>query len=288
MNTLKYRIKSINYYLLTVVVLIVLLSLVLKVEANVTVNPTRLILEDGERAATIKLINPADETATYRISFINKEMKVTGEIEEVEASGDREERLNSYFAQDLVRYSPRQVILPPRQAQIVRVQIMIPADLEAGEYRSHMLFQEIPNQAHEENENDGDTGINISLRAIYGVSIPVIIRHGETWSEVEISNLEFNENAESPDPEISLIINRSGNQSVYGDIEVSFLSADGERRTIAAVRGTAIYTDVESRKYNIVLRNTEDVIFKDGTLEVVYKNTSAEGGEVLAKSELEL
>ena len=288
MNTIKNKIKSINYYFLTVMLLIVVLSLVLEVEANVTVNPTRLILEDGQRSAAIKLINPADQTATYRISLINLEMKETGDIEELETADSSEKRLESYFAQDLLRYSPRQVVLPPRQAQIVRVQLMLPPGLEAGEYRSHMLFQEIPTQPGQGNENQAETGINIELRAIYGVSIPIIVRQGETWAELEITDLELNKNTGSGTPELSLTINRLGNQSEYGDIEVSFTDNSGEKTLIAAVRGTAIYTDVEKRDYKIGLRNTENLNLKDGILEVIYKKLSEEGGEILARSELEL
>jgi len=288
LNTIKNKIKSINYYLLTVILLIVVLNLAIEVEANVTVNPTRLILENGQRSATIKLINPADQTATYRISLINLEMKETGDIKEIEIFDSRAGRLDSYFAQDLLRYSPRQVVLPPRQAQIVRVQLMLPPNLEVGEYRSHMLFQEIPSQSDQETAGDAESGINIALRAIYGVSIPIIVRQGETWAELEITSLELKRDTENGSPEISLTINRSGNQSEYGDIEVSLINEEGERNLIAAVRGTAIYTDVEKRNYKISLRNTGNFDFEAGVLEVVYKKLSEEGGEILARSELEL
>jgi len=220
--------------------------------------------------------------------LINLEMNQSGDIKELEAADSSEKRLESYFAEDLLRYSPRQVVLPPRQAQIVRVQLMLPPGLEAGEYRSHMLFQEISTQSDVEDENDGETGINIALRAIYGVSIPIIVRQGETWAELEMSDLELRENRETGIPELSLTINRTGNQSEYGDIEVSFTDNSGEKTLIAAVRGTAIYTDVEKRDYKIGLRNTENLVLEDGVLEVIYKKLSEEGGEILARSELEL
>lgn len=287
MNIIIDKFKAVNYYLLTVMFLIILLSLVLEAEANVTVSPTRLILENGERSATIKLINPDNETAAYRISFVNMKMTAAGDFEEVEASDNRAERLESYLAQDLIRYSPRQVSLPPKQAQLVRLQVMLPADLEDGEYRSHILFQEIPNQNQEQTENEEATGINISLRAIYGVSIPVIIRHGETQVDVEISNLKLKRNPENSTSDLSLVIQRSGNQSVYGDIEVTFLPDEGESRLIGALRGTAIYTNIEKREYNVSL-NPDDFILQNGILKVVYKQTAAEGGKILAEKELNL
>lgn len=289
MNTIKDGIKVMDIYLLIIIFLMAILSLSSVVEANVTVNPTRLILEDGQRSATIRLINPDDQTAAYRISLIKLEMKETGDIEELEAADSREKRLDSYFAQDLLRYSPRQVLLPPGQAQIVRVQMMIPPGLEAGEYRAHMLFQEIPSDETDQgSEMNAETGINIALRAVYGVSIPIIVRQGETWVELEITDLLLGDNTETGLPELSLTINRKGNQSEYGDIEVSFISNNGEKRLLAAVRGTAIYTDIEKREYKISLRNTENLILEDGILEVVYKKLSEAGGEILAISQLEL
>ncbi len=287
MNIIIEKFKTVDYYLLTVMFLMILLSFVLEVEANVTVSPTRLILENGERSATVKLINPDNETAVYRISFVNMEMTEGGDFDEVAASDNREERLANYLAQDLIRYSPRQVSLPPKQAQLVRLQVMLPADLEDGEYRSHILFQEIPNQIQEENENGEETGINISLRAIYGVSIPVIIRHGETQADVKISDLNLKRDSENRISELSLAIKRSGNQSVYGDIEVTFSPDEGEIRLVGAVRGTAIYTDIETREYNVNL-NPDDFILQNGILKVVYKQTAAEGGKILAENELNL
>ncbi|RCW60855.1 molecular chaperone [Halanaerobium sp. ST460_2HS_T2] len=288
MDITKVRIKAINYYVLSLIFLIILLSLTLEVEANVTVNPTRLILENGQRSATIKLINPDQETATYRISLINLEMKQTGDIEELAIADNREERIESHFARDLIRYSPRQVVLPPRQAQVVRIQLMIPFDLNSGEYRAHMLFQEIPDQGEQGNGDNAETGINIALKTVYGVSIPIIIRHGETGAELEITDLELSNNLETKIPELALTIIRTGNQSEYGDIEVSYFDDSGEKKLVGAIRGTAIYTDIEKRKYKISLKNTDSLNLDKGVLEVIYKKISAEGGEILARNELKL
>ena len=176
----KYTSKILLFVFLT---LIVLIGSSFKAEASIIVTPTRLILENGERSATVRLINREDEQATYRISFINRRMTADGGFEKVELPDSREKRIEAYLAQDLIRYSPRQVMLPPNQAQVVRIQLILPPDLKEGEYRSHMLFQEIP-ELDQESDPESGNEFSISINAIYGISIPVIIRNGETWAEV--------------------------------------------------------------------------------------------------------
>src|SRR5205823_6329510 len=77
---------------------------------DLLVAPTRVVLEGRQRTAEITLVNIGPATATYRISLVNLRMDKMGGTREVEASsaepGER-------FANELVRFSPRQVTLVP-------------------------------------------------------------------------------------------------------------------------------------------------------------------------------
>ena len=106
---------------------------------DLLVAPTRVVFEARRRSAEVTLVNIGTDTATYRISFVHQRMKPDGSLEAVDTPGPGEA-----FADDLVRFSPRQVTLEPRVAQTVRMQLRIPAGLTAGEYRSHLLFRAIP------------------------------------------------------------------------------------------------------------------------------------------------
>lgn len=263
---------------------------VMTAEAKVMVFPRRIIFEEGTRSATVRLVNTVDEQLTYRILFIQSRMIENGNIERTATPESREERLEEMMAQDLIRYSPRQVTLPPGEIQLVRLQLNKPAGLEAGEYRSRLLFQEIPeNIEFDENDADQDQGFSIQLKAIYGISIPIFVREGELGAEVEISDLELNRNqgTEMP-PDISFTINRSGSSSTYGDIEVKFIPEEGRERVLGRIRGTAVYTDIEQRKFTLSLPGAQDVELESGKIYISYSTPDEEGGEIIAETEMEL
>lgn len=202
------------------------------------VHPTRVVFEGNSRTAQIDLINSGTEPMTYRISVINRRMNETGDFAPAETPS-AEER----FANEMIRFSPRQVVLQPGVAQAVRVQLRKPADVADGEYRTHLLFQALPpastasaSAGEEENE-----ALDIRLTAIYSVSIPVIVRHGATAATVSLDNLELKRSQSAP-PALGLTIGRSGSRSVYGDLTVYLKGASGPERIIGRANGLAVYT----------------------------------------------
>lgn len=259
-------------------------------EAKVMVFPRRVIFEKNERSATVRLINTTEEQLTYRILFIQSKMTENGNIERINVPETKEERLEKFMAQDLIRYSPRQVTLPAGEIQLVRLQLNKPAGLEEGEYRSRLLFQEIPeNIEFEENDAEADQGFSIQLRAIYGISIPVFVRHGELSADVEISDIQLNKNQETEiSPELSLIINRSGNSSTYGDLEVKFVPEEGRERVLARLRGVAVYTDIEQRNLTLRLPGAKETELESGKIYISYSRPEEDGGGIIAEAELEL
>lgn len=275
---------------LTIIFLSTFIFPLMTAEAKVMVFPRRIIFEDGNRSATVRLVNTVDEQLSYRIIFIQSRMTEKGNIERTDVPEQESERLKEMMAQDLIRYSPRQVTLPPGEIQLVRLQINKPAGLEEGEYRSRLLFQEIPDNVEiEEGDSGNDGGFSIELRAIYGISIPVFVRHGDLSTEVGISDVQLNRNQETEiPPEISLTINRSGNSSTYGDIEVTFIPDEGRKRVLSRIRGTAVYTDIEQRHLSLSLPNAQDIDLEAGKIYISYSRPDEEGGGILAEAELEL
>ena len=155
---------------------------------DLLVAPTRIVFEGRTRAAELTLLNIGKQTATYRISFTHLRMGETGDLKEIEKAepGDQ-------FADDLVRYSPRQVTLDPNVAQTIRLQVRKPEGLADGEYRSHLLFRAVPPESSQPETSvevaEKKTGYSIRLTPIYGVSIPVIVRSGKTSVKASLSDL---------------------------------------------------------------------------------------------------
>jgi P pilus assembly chaperone PapD len=142
-------------------------------------HPTRIVFDKNQRAAQIELINNGSKPATYRISLVNRRMTETASSKAAETRQQPGER----FADEMLRYSPRQITLQPGTAQTVRVMLRKPAELAEGEYRSHLQFDKLPDvegNASIENQGRRRQGIGVVLNALVGASVPVIVRHGAT------------------------------------------------------------------------------------------------------------
>jgi hypothetical protein len=203
------------------------------------VAPTRLVFEGSQRAGQLTLVNTGTQTATYRISLIRLRMLETGEFREVQEP-DSAER----FADTLVRFSPRRVELPPGVPQTVRLQLRLPADLPPGEYRSHMLFRAVPVSAPEESvRSEPVTGLQMTLRAVYGVSVPIIVRQGALVAGLSLSDprVETVPGAEPP-AQLAVTLNRTGDRSVYGDLTAVLVREGRPDLVVGVARGLAVYT----------------------------------------------
>lgn len=216
------------------------------------VAPPRIVFEGRLRNAEIALVNQSSEVATYRISLVHYRMTETGALEEVE-----EQVKDLFYADRLLRFSPRQVTLEPRVAQTVRIQVRKPADLEVGEYRSHLLFRHVPPEdvgRQVESEPATSTGFRVRLIPIYGISVPVIVRHGKTSAVVRLSELELHPaGAPGEPPHVSLALQRSGNRSVYANLRVQFVPDKGRPVLVGLAKGVAVYTPNRIRSFRLPL-----------------------------------
>lgn len=235
---------------------------------DLLVAPTRLVFEARSRSAEVTLINIGTQTATYRISFVQMRMAETGALQEVAGAGPDER-----FADHMIRFSPRQVTLAPHVAQTVRLQVRKPADLAAGEYRSHLLFRAVPPAATAEASSEPSPGIQIALTQIYGVTIPVIVRHGETAAQVSLSNLSLGPPSRPDETAVlHLAMNRSGDRSVYGNLAVTFTPTGGPAVVVGLMNGVAVYDPNPLRLAAIPLRPPLNVKLGAGNLHVRYAN----------------
>lgn len=255
--------------------------------ADLMLNPTRIVFDKNQRAAQLDLINNGQETATYRISLVNRRMDETGGFTAIDSPLPGEQ-----FADSMLRYSPRQVVLAPGAGQAVRILLRKPADLAAGEYRSHLMFERIPEAKGAANiETQGKTGvgeIGIQLTAMIGASIPVIVRHGETSASVELTNLALLKPAADQPPVVAVVLERSGNRSVYGDLVASFTPQGGAEQVIAKADGVAVYTPNALRRVSLMLQPLAGLALAHGTLHVSYRDRPDAGGKLLAETAIQL
>jgi len=276
--------KDVRSHLLAAV-LAVMAPAVSLADADVTVSPTRIVFDGNTRKAQVSLINNSAAPKTYRISWSRKRLTESGRYEEVEQAQPGER-----FSDTMIRFSPRQIVLPPGKPQAVRLLLRKPADLEVGEYRSYLKFSAIPSGEERSIEKvlkrDGRS-VSIQLTPIMAVSIPVIVRHGDVDVAVSISNLILNSG--QGQPKLAFNIERSGNGSVYGDIEVRFVPANRseEPLVIGQHTGVSVFPPLARLQYQIPLQLPAGRHLDAGTIEVTYRErANGGGGKILARASL--
>lgn len=245
--------------------------------------PKRLVFEGTQnRVQTLNLNNNGKDTATYRLSYVENRMTENGEFELIE-----EPDAGQKFASPYLRFFPRTITLPPRETQVVKVQLTKTGELQAGEYRSHLYFRAVPQpSAREKEKKPTSEGISISLTPVYGISIANIIRIGDPNVQVDLSNLAF-EKFENSIHIVSMEFTRSGTMSSYGDIRVLHISPEGTETTVGEMKGFAVYTPGNLRKARMELKSIEGVDYSTGKLKVIY-TSQGNTKTTYAKADLQL
>ncbi len=253
-------------------------------KAGILLTPTRLVLEGRQRSGMISVANNGTGEGTYRAELVNRRMLETGGFEEVVEPLEGEK-----FADGFLRISPRRFTLRAGQHQNVRILARKPADLEEGEYRSHLRFVIVP-PSLPASENDNSETLSISIRANFGMSIPVIVRHGAIQGGVEIDGLKYspasaeNENRQK----ISFEMERSGKASVYGDLKIIYQPPSGDEVVIKSMGGIAVYAPNQKRLFDLDLNVPDGVNLDRGTIKVIYSEKENAGGRLIAQKSLKL
>lgn len=251
---------------------------------DLAVAPTRVVFEGRTRSAQLSLVNKGSASATYRIRVVNMRMDENGQMQRVDGPDD-----GKGSAAKLFRYSPRQITLKPGQTQAIRLLLRKPGNLDAGEYRSHLLMQNVPKDAGISVEQEATTeGVQIRMVPIFGITIPVIVRHGKVTADVVLNDLKvMPASAESKVPRLHFTINRSGTKSAFGDLTAT-LEAGDRKTVIGQVMRLAVYTPNDKRMVSMALRVPKGQSLSGGKIHLTFNETEEAGGKPMASADLNL
>jgi P pilus assembly chaperone PapD len=268
-NTRPFSWSKAKFVLAIILSVIVALSVTnADAAGQLMVSPTRIVFEGNERTKQVNLINNGSETGRYRVSFVRRNMTEDGDFEDVP------ENETGMYSDEIVRFSPRQVTLQPGQSQTVRLMLRKRRDMEDGEYRSHMLFQSLPDPAATDINalaDNNSAGLSVQLIPVVGITIPVIVRQGKLSSTVSLSDFELKQaNTVKAETTLSFKINREGNSSAYGDFRVYFTPRSGESVVVGQVNGVAVYTPLASRSVELRLQPPSDLNLSNGELHITF------------------
>ena len=244
----------------------------LSAQGDLLVAPTRVIL-DGSRGTEVVLSNIGSEEATYRIGLELRRMTEDGQlvpVEKTEANGVEEASLG------MIRYAPRRIALPPGQPQAVRLAARPGAELPDGEYRVHMSFKAIPRPREVTEEQPQGDQVTFRLIPIYGITIPIIVRHGRVEAQVALTQPSIIQGEDGP--ELAMSIERSGDSSTYGALSIV---KPGFEKPILLAGGIAVYPEIGTRQVRIKLTEEQAAQLK-GPGRIEYRELPENGGGLIA------
>lgn len=260
--------------------------------ADLNISPKRVVFSPDMRSATVYVFNRGGEPATYNISLTDRVMTPDGQVRAVtdpdvkSAAADVVARFQS--AQPLLTFTPRRVTLQPGQSQVVRIRALRPADSATPEYHTHLTVTTVPPESAgvtaEEAANAAPGQVVARMNTLFSISIAVIVRQGAVGVQAGLEGASY---ALRPATEpngprtavISVDMLRKGPNSLYGDVEVREAKAAKSAPPLGAVRGVAVYTEVERRTVEIPLSK---IPLAGQVLEITLKDDDAKPGALLA------
>lgn len=182
--------------------------------ADMSVSPFFLEFnaDSAKRTDVVRFTNNGIEKMTYRISLINYKQMSDGRYELI-----TEPIAGNPFASPYINFAPHETTLEPRQSQTIRVQRKAMPMAPNGEYVSHLLIQEMPSSARPPEKKDAK-GLKIEIKALYGITIPVIIDKGQLSASGKITQTRY---VSGTKPEMVVQVERQGTRSFWGTLVVT-------------------------------------------------------------------
>jgi hypothetical protein len=258
---------------------------------DINLYPKRIVINERQRISSVGLFNRSASQGDYELTVSDMMMTADGRLVDLSSVTDAAERSRVAVASAMVRWSPRRVTLKPYEAQTVRLMARVPPGTPPGEYRAHFSAIAIPpdtgGTSIEQAAGSGSSNsISVNLVPRFGISIPVIVRIGETSVKVglrdpRVVSLPNGSNA------LSLTITREGNRSAFGDIAVT---VPGGKKPIAEIKGIGVYPEIGQRTVQVMFAAAaEPRLYGPGSrLVVTYTDDDFSPGAILARLEFTL
>ncbi len=230
--------------------------------AGLLIAPLRVVFDQNERSKVVTIINSGQKSASYRIGFKNLEQLPSGEYKEIKNRNNV--NASQFFANKMIRFSPRQVSLNPGDRQQIRISLRKPNTITAGEYRSHLTFTQLPEPEMLPGNNKSQ-GIKVFMLTSF--SIPVQVRHGNPEVHPQITDAKLT-HLKTDQWQIETTIHKESPFSSFGKIVAYWRESSGHEYTeIDFIDNATLYREVSNRTINLVI-DKDDV--KTGQYKVVY------------------
>lgn len=209
----------------------------------------RLLL-DGREIKTLQACNPTDDEQNYMLMVTNKSMDENGKVTEI-----NDTILPAFSLKKNIRVYPKTIKLAPRECQEVQVQVRGGDKLDDGEYRSYLQF--VPQTINDTNSESGGDDEDFKMNIVFRVSpaLPLIFRKNTELKSVTIDSVSI-VRRDDFSYYLKFIINKNGNQSIYGNIMVEHILPDSTD-IVGEVKGQAVYAEMNKRNIKVAIINDQ-------------------------------
>lgn len=240
-------------------------------KADITITPTKVIFEEGDRFKEVTLVNTSNETKTYDMGWqffrmIGGTGTATGAtLETIENS------LTDFDLSQHMVFTPRRVTLLPGAKQKIRLALRRPAGVADGEYRAHLQFKALRNDIGPQTETDEAQAAANSAAVKINVSytIPVIFRAGIPAISGKITDVKFSRNATSNRLEALVTVARG--EGPYGVLGHMYIY-DHTGKVIGEVGNAHVYSEVSDRVFKVPLIDESNL--SGGDIKIVLEHYS--------------
>ena len=174
---------------------------------NFSVAPTRF---------EIKL----DKVNTNEITLINN----TTSPMRLESFVENAPGYEKYSLNDHIKLYPKIIAIKPGGKQVVRFRIKPEANMTSGEYKSYIVFKEIPIKEKEKNNTNK---VDAQIKMITEVGISVYGYYGNIDKGINISDLKLSYNEKNSNLKITVDSNSKGNSSELLKQKIEVLGTGG-------------------------------------------------------------
>jgi hypothetical protein len=223
----------------------------------------RIYLDNDNSTASFVMYNKSTVAETCRLRLVHNMFDETGQLTQLDDNVIPE---NS--AKPWIRFSPKNFTADGRTPQTVRFTLRRKANSEPAEYRSYLEVycdKVVDTTPQSQGDINSDAPI-IGVKPRLVQNVPIVVRTGQLDAEISFSNMSIK--GES----IFFNVNRTGNRSVYGEIQLVNKNND---EIISYTRNNSLYTETTSSAQKLAVKG-----FSINELALRFKEDKKYGGTI--------
>jgi hypothetical protein len=244
--------------------------------------PTQVIFAPNQTVQTLTATNRAGKPVVQKVYLSEEVMGPNGSVSTLK------EGEFPYSVRRLVRFSPDTIELAPGESQVIRVMVRRPANLEAGDYHSHLILEEQPPAKVLTDSSttpfEGTNKAGFAVQTLLTLGVPIIVQHGAISSSLDLIGLKpWPRTLPNGNPApFEVQLKRSGNATGVGFLTLQTPKAED----IMVRRRVSVYREVD--EVTLKIQPTELGLTYKGPATLRLTNSSAPDAALIEAQDVQI